>query len=63
MRVKHSLIWFIYKFKNFQSAKEWFYAPEGKDINLFRQAITEGWVTIAPGIDEAQELIDSGYFK
>ena len=53
----------IYKFANFQAAKDWYYSAEHQDISLFRNAITEGWVTIIPGIDETQALVDSDYFE
>ena len=53
----------IYKFESFQLAKDSFYADEGKEITILRKAITEGWVTIVPGIDETEELIESGYFE
>jgi uncharacterized protein (DUF1330 family) len=53
----------IYKFKNFQSAKDWYYSEEHKEITLFRNAITEGWATIIPGINETESLVESGYFE
>jgi len=53
----------ILKFKNFQSAKDWYYSEEHKEIILLRNAITEGWATIVPDINETDDLIQSGYFK
>ena len=53
----------IYKFENFEFAKDWYYAEEGQETMKFRQAITEGWVTIVPGISETDALVESGYFE
>ena len=53
----------IYKFENFELAKNWYYAEDRKEINLLRKAITEGWATIVPGVEETQELIETGYFQ
>ena len=53
----------IYKFKSFQSAKDWYYSEEHKEISLFRNAITEGWATIIPGVSETASLVESGYFE
>ena len=53
----------ILKFRNFKSAKDWYYSEEHKEIILLRNAITEGWATILPGVDEIQDIIESGYFK
>lgn len=53
----------IYKFNSFQSAKDWYYSQEHKEITLFRNAITEGWVTIIPGVNETESIVESGYFE
>jgi len=53
----------IYRFKNFQAAQDWYYSREQQEVSLFRKAITEGWVSIIPGMDETQELEESGYFE
>ncbi|MCW8932631.1 MAG: DUF1330 domain-containing protein [Gammaproteobacteria bacterium] len=53
----------IYQFKSFQDATDWYYSEEHQDVSLFRQAITEGWVTIVPGVDETEALVSSGYFE
>lgn len=53
----------ILKFKNFQSAKDWYYSEEHKEIILLRNAITKGWATIVPDINETDNLIQTGYFK
>ena len=53
----------IYRFKSFQAAQDWYYSDEQQEVSLFRNAITEGWVSIVPGMDETQELQESGYFE
>jgi len=53
----------ILKFRSFQSAKEWYYSEEHKEISLLRNAITEGWATIVPDVNEIEEVIESGYFE
>ena len=52
----------IYKFSDFESAKNWYYSKEHQEISVFRQAITEGWATIIPGVDEVDALVETGYF-
>ena len=52
----------IYKFPNFELAKNWYYSEEHQELSVFRQAITEGWATILPGVDEVDALVESGYF-
>ena len=53
----------IVEFKNFQSAKDWYYSKEHQEITLLRNAITQGWATIVPGVEETDELVKSGYFE
>jgi len=53
----------IYKFKNFETAKSWYYSEEHKEITLLRNAITEGWAAIVPGTKETASLVESGYFR
>ena len=53
----------IYKFKNFDAAKKWYYSKEHQEVSVFRNAITEGWATIIPGVNETEELVESGYFE
>ncbi|MDH5446684.1 MAG: DUF1330 domain-containing protein [Gammaproteobacteria bacterium] len=52
----------IYKFKSFQAAQDWYASEEHKEISLYRNAITEGWATIIPGVDETDDIVKSGYF-
>ena len=52
----------IYKFKDFKSANTWYYSEEHQALSSFRNAITEGWATIIPGVDETDALVESGYF-
>ncbi|MCF6252478.1 MAG: DUF1330 domain-containing protein [Methylococcaceae bacterium] len=52
----------IYKFSDFELAKKWYYSKEHQEILVFRQAITEGWATIIPGVDEVDKLVETGYF-
>jgi len=52
----------IYKFNNFEAAKNWYYSKEHQDVSVFRNAITEGWATIIPGVDETDALVEAGYF-
>lgn len=52
----------IYKFKNFEAAKRWYYSDEHQEISKFRNDITEGWATIIPGVSKTDELVESGYF-
>lgn len=53
----------IYKFINFEAAKKWYYSEEHQEVSVFRNAITEGWATIIPGVDETEEVVESGYFE
>ncbi len=53
----------IYKFKSFESAQQWYYSQEHQEASVFRNGITQGWVTIVPGVSETQGLVDSGYFE
>jgi uncharacterized protein (DUF1330 family) len=53
----------IYKFKNFESAKCWYYSDEHQELSVFRKGITEGWVSIIPGVSETDGLVESGYFE
>lgn len=53
----------IYKFKNFEAAKRWYYSEEHQAISKFRNEITEGWATIIPGVSETDALVESGYFE
>lgn len=53
----------IYKFTNFEAAKKWYYSKEHQEVSIFRNAITEGWATIIPGVDETEEAVESGYFE
>ena len=53
----------IYKFKDFQSAQDWYHSIEHRELTLFRNEITEGWATIVPDVNETEALIDSGYFE
>ena len=53
----------IYKFENFDAAKNWYYSEEHQEVSIFRNAITEGWVSIIPGVNETAELVQSGYFE
>ena len=53
----------IYKSKNFAAASQWFYSKEHQEVSIFRNAVTEGWATIVPGISETDDLIQSGYFE
>lgn len=52
----------IYKFNSFEAANNWYYSKEHQAISVFRNAITEGWVTIIPGVDETDTLVEAGYF-
>ena len=52
----------IYKFRDFETAKNWYYSKEHQELSVFRKAITEGWATIIPGVDETDALVESGYF-
>jgi len=52
----------IYKFNNFESAKNWYYSKEHQDVSVFRNAVTEGWAAIIPGVDETDALVEAGYF-
>ena len=52
----------IYKFNDLEAAKNWYYSKDLQDISIFRNAITEGWATIIPGIDETDALVEAGYF-
>lgn len=52
----------IYKFNNFEAAKDWYYSEEHQNVSVFRNAITEGWATIIPGVDETDTLVAAGYF-
>jgi len=52
----------IYKFHSFEAAKKWYYSKEHQDVSVFRNAITEGWATIIPGVDETDALVEAGYF-
>jgi len=47
---------------DFESAKNWYYSKEHQEISVFRQAMTEGWETIIPGVDEVNTLVEAGYF-
>lgn len=53
----------IYKFKSFEAAKLWYYSEELQEVSVFRNGITEGWVTIVPGVSETDALVESGYFE
>ena len=53
----------IYKFKSFEAAKRWYYSKEHQEVSVFRNGITEGWVTIVPGVAETDVLVESGYFE
>lgn len=52
----------IYKFNDFEAAKDWYYSEEHQNVSVFRNAITEGWATIIPGVDETDTLVEAGYF-
>lgn len=52
----------IYKFSNFEAAKDWYYSEEHQNVSVFRNAITEGWATIIPGVEETDALVETGYF-
>ena len=47
----------IYKFKNFEAEKNWYYAEEGKETSKFRKEITEGCATIIPDVSETDALV------
>ncbi len=51
------------EFKNFETAKEYYYSVENKEITILRNKITSGWATIVPGDSETQAVVDSGYFN
>ena len=53
----------IYKFKSFEAAERWYYSQEHQELSVFRNGITEGWVTIVPGVTETDSLVESGYFS
>jgi len=53
----------IYKFKSFELAQQWYYSEEHQEVSMFRNGITEGWVTIVPGVSETEEVVKSGYFE
>ena len=53
----------IYEFATFAAAQAWYQAPEQQELALFRRAITEGWVSIVPGVDETEAVVESGYFQ
>lgn len=53
----------IYRFTDFSAAKNWYYSKEHQELSVFRQGITQGWVSIVPGVDEVDDLVASGYFE
>ncbi len=50
------------EFKDFESAKGYYYSEEHKEITVLRNKITSGWAAIVPGDSETQAVVDSGYF-
>jgi len=52
----------IYKFKDFQTAQDWFYCDEHQELSAFRHEITEGWATILPDVASTNALVNSDYF-
>jgi hypothetical protein len=53
----------VCKLTSFSAANNGCYLEEQQEQSLFRDAITEGWATIIPGIAETDEVVASGYFE